>query len=98
VVRGSSSAFSLSNRTFGSSSCAACSNIGAMARHGPHQGAQTSTKTGRSLSRLCFSKRAPSTLAGWPSKSELWQFPHRAESGGLLKGSLFVCPQCGHTT
>ena len=42
---GALSELSFSSRTFGSSSPAARSNIGAMARHGPHQGAQTSTST-----------------------------------------------------
>ena len=98
VVRVSSSALSLSNRMRGSSSFAARSNIGAIARQGPHHGAQTSTKIGRSLSRLCFSNRAPSTLVGWPSKSALWHVPQCAESGDLPVGNLLVCPQCGHTT
>ena len=48
---GAVSALSFSRRTFGSSSWAARSNIGAIARQGPHQGAQTSTSTGMSLLR-----------------------------------------------
>ena len=48
-TEGAVSALSFSRRTPGSSSWAARSNIGAIARQGPHQGAQTSTSSGISL-------------------------------------------------
>jgi len=46
---GALSALSFNKRTFGSSSFAARSNIGAIARQGPHHGAHTSTRMGTSL-------------------------------------------------
>ena len=65
---GALSEFSFSSRTPGSSCCAARSNIGAMARHGPHQGAQTSTSTGISLWARWRSNAGSSTSIGWPLK------------------------------
>src|SRR6516164_626211 len=48
-TEGALSALSFNRRTIGSSSFAALSNMGAIARQGPHHGAQTSTRTGMSL-------------------------------------------------
>ena len=45
-------------------SAAACSNIGAIDRHGPHQAAHTSTSNGISLARRCLSNCAPLVAAG----------------------------------
>ena len=47
LASGASSALSFRKRTLGSIRWAAAANCGAMARQGPHQGAQTSTSTGR---------------------------------------------------
>src|SRR3990172_5629641 len=46
AMSGLSSTFSLATRTFPPNSFATSSRIGAMTRHGPHQGAQKSTNTG----------------------------------------------------
>jgi len=43
------SVLTFARRAFGSSNAVAFSNSGAIDRHGPHQGAQKSTTTGRSL-------------------------------------------------
>ena len=65
---GALSEFSFKSRTPGSSCCAARSNIGAMERQGPHQGAQTSTSTGISLCARWRSNASSSTSMGWPLK------------------------------
>ena len=53
--RRSSSTLTLAKRARGSSSFAARSKIGAIARHGPHHGAQKSTISGMSLRSTCLS-------------------------------------------
>ena len=94
---GASSAFSLNNLICGSNTTAACSNAGAMARHGPHQGAQTSSNAGMLLARTCRSKPTSSTAAGCASNSALWQPPQRAALAGRSGGTWFTVPQCGQT-
>jgi hypothetical protein len=65
---GAASLTTLISRTSGSSSVAAFSKIGAIARQGPHQDAQKSTSSGMSLCFACLSKRAAlSSAAGRPS-------------------------------
>jgi len=78
AMPGSASVSSFASRTCGVSRAAACSQAGAMARQGPHHGAQKSTATGRSLDPTCRSKLAPSSAIGWPAKSGALQLPQVA--------------------
>jgi hypothetical protein len=64
AVRWFSSVLSLAKRTFPSYSVASCSTTGAMARHGPHHGAQKSTSTGCSALSTLASKSLSDTSNG----------------------------------
>jgi hypothetical protein len=55
---------------------------GAIARHGPHQGAQKSTITGTSLRSMCLSKFEAVSATGSPGKSRDLQEPHTASAAG----------------
>ena len=80
-----SSVFTLARRMPGSSCCAACSNAGAIARQGPHQGAQKSTSTGTCERAMCFSNAASSSATGWPVNRGWWHLP---QSGAAERSAL----------
>src|SRR4029079_18796614 len=65
---GAVSELSFSKRAVGSSSFAPRSYIGAIARQGPHHGAQTSMGTGISLFATWRPKPSSSTSIGWSLK------------------------------
>jgi hypothetical protein len=64
AVSGFSSTFSLATLTVRARSAANSSITGAIIRHGPHQGAQQSSKTGRDDCMTSCSKVASVTSAG----------------------------------
>lgn len=94
----SSSVSTLARRAAGSSCCAAAANAGAIARHGPHQGAQKSTRTGSSDRSTWRSKLASVSTIGEPSKSGDWQWPHWPRSPRRASGTRFGRWQRGQTT
>jgi len=95
---GSASELSLSRRTFGSRRPAAAAYCGAMARQGPHQGAQTSTRTAPPfVSRRCLDSPVPVTSSGAPEKSASRHLPHLATEGSRCSGKRLVAPQAGQT-
>lgn len=92
------SELSLTNRSAGSRAFAAFSYSGAMARHGPHQGAQTSTTTGSELLVSCRSNMAASMSAGTPVNKGRLHLPHFAFKPSLSPGRRLTAPQCTQTT
>jgi hypothetical protein len=66
-------------------------------RHGPHQGAQTSTTTGTEERATCFINIAPLASAGWPENSGCLHEPQRAFCAGRSAGSRFTAEQDGQT-
>src|SRR5579871_1418075 len=97
-MAGSSSTLTLANRARGSSSLAALSKIGAIARHGPHQGAQKSTITGMSLRSTCLSKVAVVSLTGSPEKRACLHLPQTASEAGWPEAMRLTEPQWAQTT
>jgi hypothetical protein len=94
----STSELSLIKRARGSIAAAAFSNSGAIARQGPHHGAQTSTTTGTVLLATCRSKISPTTSAGFPENRGCPQLPHLAVTASRSVGSRLMAPQAVQTT
>jgi hypothetical protein len=69
AIAPASSVLSLAKRADGSKRPAACSNTGAMARQGAHQGAQKSTISGRPFCVTCRSKLPAVSVIGCPPNS-----------------------------
>src|ERR1700693_3935418 len=90
---GASSVFTVAKRTLARSCAAACSNAGAMPRHGPHQGAQKSTSTGKSLRAMKASNTASVRATGVPSNSGAPHLPHFGSSASLSSGARFDVKQ-----
>ncbi len=80
------------------SSRAACSNWGAIARHGPHHAAQKSTTTGSSLRVTKRSKRESSIAAGLPSSKALPHLPHTGSSRARAASRRLAVLQLGQMT
>ena len=76
---------------------AARSKIGAIARHGPHQGAQKSTMTGPSLRSIVLSKVFAVNATGSPVNSLDLQTPQIASAAGRSDGTRLTAEQCGQT-
>src|SRR5208282_1361084 len=91
------STLTLAKRARGSSSLAARSKIGAIARHGPHQGAQKSTITGMPLRSTCLSNVFDVNPIGSPANSLDLQTPHLACAAGRSAGMRLTAEQWGHT-
>ena len=71
----------------GFDAAAACSNTGAIARQGPHHGAQKSTTTGTSGARRRADRSCrPSGSTGSPSNSGSWHLGQRGASRDALGG------------
>ena len=87
----------LAKRARGSSSFAAWSKIGAIARHGPHQGAQKSTISGMSLRSTCLSKVFDVSAIGSPVNRFALQAPHLASEAGRSAGMRLTAEQWGQT-
>src|SRR4051794_30659384 len=77
---------------------AACSNCGAIARHGPHHAAQKSTTTGSSLRETKRSKRASSIATGLPSSKAVPHLPQTGSSCVRPASSRFAVLQWGQMT
>ena len=77
--------------------CAARSNIGAIARHGPHHGAQTSTRTRDIAVRDMAAEAFLVDLNGMAGEDRLVAEPQRAPSGARSAGSRLIRPQCPQT-
>src|SRR5271165_2478921 len=97
AIAGSSSTLTLAKRARGSSSLAARSKIGAIARHGPHQGAQKSTINGMSLRSTCLSKVFAVSGIGLPVNKLVLQTPHLASEAGRSAGMRLTAEQWGQT-
>src|SRR5579863_8765270 len=97
AISGSSSTLTLAKRARGSSSLAALSKIGAIARQGPHQGAQKSTINGISLRSTCLSKVFAVSATGSPVKRAALQAPHFASEDGRPAGMRLTAEQWGQT-
>jgi hypothetical protein len=95
---GFASVSSFAKRSFGSSWRAVFSKNGAMARHGPHQGAQKSTTSGKSPRLTCLSKFADVSVTGVPSNSAKRQFGQRGDSLKRSSGRRTTESQCPQTT
>jgi hypothetical protein len=98
AVRGASSVLSFASLIAGSNALAACSNAGAIMRHGPHHGAQKSTTIGRSDRAMWASKLSSSSETGLPVNSGSLQRPQRACSPRRSSSTRFTVTQWGHTT
>src|SRR5580704_6068179 len=98
AIAGSSSTLTLAKRARGSSSFAALSKIGAIVRHGPHQGAQKSTISGISLRSTCLSKVFAVSTIGSPVNRFALQAPHFASEAGRSAGMRLTAEQWGQTT
>lgn len=66
--------------------------------HGPHQGAQTSTRTGMVLRAIWRSKIAASTSSGCAAKTLALHFPHFASMAGREGGKRLIVPHLLQTT
>jgi hypothetical protein len=97
AMSGSASVSTLANCTRPASRRAASSNCGAIARQGPHQVAQKSTSTGRSLRPVKRSQSAAPSATGLPGNSGLAQRPHCGCSSWRAAGIRFTASQCGQT-
>ncbi len=98
AVAGFSSTLSLATRMRPASSAASCSIAGAIARHGPHHGAQASTSTGsgeRSTSAANVASVTVNGVAAAVAGNGCLQRPQRgrAPSASFAAGTLFVAPQ-----
>jgi len=87
------SELSLVSTTSGSRSFAACSYAGAIILHGPHQGAQTSTSTGKVVRAKWRLSVASSTSTGWAAKILRPHFPHFADRAGRFAMSRLTLAQ-----
>ena len=67
-------------------------------RHGPHQGAQTSTRTGMVLRAIWRSKISASTSSGCAAKTLALHFPHLASMAGRDGGKRLIVPHLLQTT
>jgi hypothetical protein len=76
---------------------AAWSKMGAIARHGPHHGAQKSTISGMSLRSTCLSNVVDVNAIGSPVKSFALQTPHLASEAGRSAGMRLTAEQWGQT-
>src|ERR1019366_3414113 len=95
---GSASELSFRSLTSGSSLAAAAAKFGAIARHGPHQGAHTSTSTAAPLVEPRWARKAlASTSVGWEENRLCLQRPHLAAKGSLPSGAQLAAPQAGQT-
>ncbi len=84
--------FTSSARPF-SALTTACSNAGAIARHGPHHGAQKSISTGSGLASIAASKLSSASSTGRPSSRGLPQRPQTGSSARRSTGMRLVAPQ-----
>ncbi len=98
AVRWACSVFNLANRTRGSSCAVAVLKCGAIILQGPHQGAQKSTTSGKSLRFRCLSNVWSLSSIGWPVNSRSLQRPHVGLAESLSSGIRFTDSQCGQTT
>ena len=94
---GSASVLTLASLTLGSSWRAACWNCGAIILHGPHQGAQKSTNSGRSLRSTWRENVAVVNSMGSPVNKGCWQRPQLGCSDSFAVGTRLMDWQCGQT-
>ena len=92
------SVFTLAKATCPRQLLAADWNSGAMALHGPHQLAQKSTNTGRSLLPVYPGISASLNSATAPSARAPLQAPHFGPSLSRCAGTRFIFLQCGQPT
>src|SRR4029078_593853 len=69
-----------------------------MMRHGPHQGAQTSTRTGMVLRAIWRSKISAAISSGCPANTLVLHFPHLASMAGRDGGKRLIVPHLPQTT
>ena len=67
-------------------------------RHGPHQGAQTSTRTGMVLRAIWRSNIVAATSSGCPAKTLALHLPHLASMAGRDGGNRLIVPHLLQTT
>src|SRR5438067_477794 len=67
-------------------------------RHGPHQGAQTSTRTGMVFRAIWRSKLSAATSSGCPRNTLTLHFPHLASMAGRDGGKRLIVPHLLQTT
>ena len=67
-------------------------------RHGPHQAAQTSTRTGMVLRAIWRSKICAATSSGCPANILALHFPHLASMPGRDNGKRLIVPHLLQTT
>ncbi len=75
-VRGLASVSNFAKITEGESFAAAWANAGAIMRHGPHHGAQKSTRTGTSFRPTNFAKETSLSSTGLGGNSSERHLPH----------------------
>jgi hypothetical protein len=100
AISGIASVLTFARRAMGSSSRAAASNSGAMARQGPHHAAQKSTSTGNSVLPIIRSKASVLLSSmGRPANKGAWQRPQSGKlpAASRVSGALFSPPQLGQT-
>src|SRR5690348_13245394 len=99
AVPGFSSMLSLTTSIWSPYSAAIASRDGAIWRHGPHQAAQKSTRTGLSLLRTSCSKESSVTFFRVPATAgslTRWCDGGRGSDGGLLRlGPLLAVCESG---
>jgi hypothetical protein len=93
----SSSVFTLMNCAREPILALTCVNTGAIALHGPHQGAQKSTTTGTSLLESCAVKAALFTDLGSEPNKGTWHLPQLISLPRRWAGMRFTALQEGHT-
>ena len=74
-----------------------CANCGAIVRHGPHHGAQKSTKTGKSVPAMNLSKFASFSSIGFASSKSCWHLPQLTCCVRASLATRFFAPQAGQT-
>src|SRR5665811_981234 len=67
-------------------------------RHGPHQGAQTSTRTGMVLRAIWRSKISAAISSGCPANTLALHFPHLASLAERDGGKRLIVPHLLQTT
>src|ERR1700761_2648959 len=67
---------------------------GAIVRHGPHQGAQKSTTTGKVVRLMCRSNVDAVRSTGEPSKAGRWHLGQRGDSARRPTGTRTTASQC----
>src|SRR4051812_12949269 len=94
---GCCSVFTLSTIAFPATSLANASTSGAVMRHGPHHGAQKSTRTG-TFAPLVISEKAsaPASIGVFPGGSGDLQEPHLPASARCFAGTRFSFPHVLH--